>query len=70
VGYCAEGHIARVLDNRDIGKPRHKGRFDDSKQRVTLKFRAPDLIVAAEALPLKGKAKFEEDITPLPASYS
>ena len=93
--------IARVLDKRENGKPRHKGSFDDSKQRqvtfrnapacvlnshgytlrdrvkvkkgtpdpdsgeVTLKFRTPDLIVAAEALPGKGKAKFEEDIIPL-----
>src|SRR2546430_5127835 len=93
--------FARVLKKGKNDKPRHKGSFDDSKQRqvtfrdapacvlnshgytlrdrvkvkkgtpdpdsgeVTLKFRTPDLIVAAEALPGKGKAKFEEDIIPL-----
>jgi hypothetical protein len=41
-----------------------KGKPDPHSRDVTLKFRTPDLIVAAEALPAKGKAKFEEDITP------
>jgi hypothetical protein len=35
------------------------------EREVTLKFRTPDLIIAADARPDKAKAKFEEDIAPL-----
>jgi hypothetical protein len=42
-----------------------KGKPEPESAEATLKFRTPDLIIAAEALPSKGKVKFEEDIAPL-----
>jgi hypothetical protein len=94
--------IATELDKRRNGKPRHKGSFEEAKQRqlvfrdtqrcllnghgyifreriklkkgqpdrdsreVTLKFRTPDLFLAAAVPPAEGaKTKFEEDIAPL-----
>ena len=98
--------IARELDAREDGDPRHDGSFNDSKERqivfrdtadctfdkhgyalreraklkkgqlvansreITLKFRIPDIFIAADARPEKGKAKFEEDIAPLIAKVA
>lgn len=42
-----------------------KGQLETDSREMTLKFRTPDVFVAQEAVPKKGKAKFEEDIAPL-----